>query len=67
MRDDRGADVAGTARAIVDDELLFEPLRQCLRDHARDDIGRDSGGIGHDDAHRPRRIVERRCEPRQRR
>jgi hypothetical protein len=67
LGDDRRADVAGAARPVVDDELLFEPLRQRLSDHARDDVGRDSGGIGHDDAHRPRRIVERHCGPRQRR
>jgi hypothetical protein len=60
--DNRGADIAGAARPVVDDELLLEPLRQRLSNHARDNVGRNSGGIGDDDAHRPRRIVERPCE-----
>ena len=58
--DDFGADIAGRARAVVDDELLAEPLRQRLADEARDDVGRQARRIADDDVHRPRRIIERR-------
>src|SRR5947199_125777 len=66
VRDDRGPDVAGAARAIVHDELLLEPLGECLSDQARDDVGGNSGRVGDDNAHRPRRIIEREGKARQR-
>ena len=51
-----GGDIAASARPVLDDELLAEPLRQPLTDQARDDVGRAAGGEADDDAHRPRRI-----------
>jgi hypothetical protein len=60
-----GGDVGGGARAILDHEILAEPLRQRLRDQARGDVGRTGGGNADDDVHRPCRIIERRRGARQ--
>ena len=60
MRDHLGADVAGGARTIVDDELLPEPLRRRLRNEARDDVWRQTRRITGDNMYRPCRIIERR-------
>jgi hypothetical protein len=37
-----GADIAASTRAVLDNELLAEPLREPLRDQAREDVGRRS-------------------------
>ena len=59
-----GADVARSARPIVDNKLLAEALRQPLRDQACDGVGRPASGVADDDAHRPRRIGLRLREAR---
>src|ERR1041384_7452547 len=56
LGDHLGADVAAGARAILDDELLAEALRQPLTHQARLDVGGPSGRKADDDAHRPRWI-----------
>ena len=48
-----GADIAGGARPIVDDELLAEPLRQIVGDEAGDNVGRGASRIAGHDVHRP--------------
>src|SRR5262245_55622181 len=62
-----GTNVVPAARAVFDDELLTEPLREPWRDEPRDNIGCAGGSGGSDDAHRPRRIGLRLCNTRQRR
>jgi hypothetical protein len=64
MGDDFGADIAGGARPVVNDELLTEALRQRLRDQPRDDVGRYPRRIAGDDAHWSRWIGLRHCDPR---
>ena len=54
-----GGDIARGARPIVDDELLAEVLGQPLAHQPPGDVGPDAGREADDDAHRPRRIVER--------
>ena len=61
--DDLGADIAAGAGPVFDDELLAEPLRQRLSNEARDDVGCIAGRKADDDAHRPRRIGLRPCDP----
>ena len=46
-------EVAVGARAIFHQECLAHRLGQPLRDDARDDVGRASGAVGHEDLHRP--------------
>ena len=53
LRDRLGADVAARAGAILDDELLAEPLREPLTHQARLDVGRPAGGKADDDTHWP--------------
>ena len=65
--DDFGADIAGGARPIVDDELLTEAFRHRLRHQARDNVGRQTGRKTDDDVHRPGRIIERRRAARRQR
>ena len=65
MDDDFGADIAGAAGTIIDDELLAEMLRQRIRQKPRGDVGSDAGGIRHDDADRPRRVIRRAGDARQ--
>src|SRR5262249_57342561 len=59
-----GADVAGTARTVLDDELLAEMLRQPLPYQSGDDVGRAGRPEWHDHAHRSRRISLRRSDAR---
>ena len=59
-----GRDIGAGARAVLDDDLLAEPLRERLADDARDDVGRRAGGKADDQMHRPRRIGIRPCDPR---
>jgi len=54
-RDRLGADVARSARSVLNDEWLAEALGQPLTDQARDDVGRAAGRKADDDAYRPRR------------
>ena len=49
------ADVAGTARAVVDDDLHVPGLREALGRQAADDIGRTARRERDDEAHRLRR------------
>ena len=65
MHDKLGADIAGAAGPVIDDELLAEMLRQRIRQQPRGDVGSDAGRIGHDDAHRPRRVIRRAGDARQ--
>src|SRR5262245_27244177 len=51
-----GADVARSARPVLNDEWLAEALGQPLTDQAREDVGRAAGRKADDDANRPRRI-----------
>jgi hypothetical protein len=45
-----GADIAGGARPVVDNELLAEPMRQIVGDDAGDNVGRGAGGPPPSDA-----------------
>src|SRR5450755_4218581 len=54
--DDLGADIAGSARPILNEQWLAKPLRQPLTDKARQNVARTTGGKADDDADRPRRI-----------
>ena len=65
--DEFGADIAGSARPIVDDELLTEAFRHGLRYQARDNVGRETGRKSDDDMRRPGRIIERRSAARRER
>ena len=67
VHDRFGADVVSGSGLVLDDELLAEPLRQPLRDHARGDVGAAAGREWHDDAHRTRWIGLRHRDARQRR
>src|SRR5712691_10123330 len=51
-----GADVTTRSRAVFDNELLAEPLRQPWSDESRGDVGAPTGCKTHDDTHRPRWI-----------
>src|SRR5262249_30321852 len=64
VRHEIGGDVAASAAAVLDDELLPEALAERLREHARGDIARRAGGKADDDAHRPRRVALRLGDPR---
>ena len=59
-----GADIAGAARPVVDDDGLAEPLREPLADQAREDVTGAAGREADHDAHRPRRIGLRPCNER---
>ena len=54
-RDRLGADVARSARPVLNDEWLSEALGQPLTDQAHEDVGRAAGRKADDDAYRPRR------------
>ena len=58
--DDLGANHAAGAAAIVDDDLLAEPLAEMLRDDAGDDVVDAAGRKRHDQPHRPVRVILRR-------
>src|SRR5262249_137800 len=62
-----GSDVAGSAGAILDDDLLAKPLRQPLTQQAADHVLRAAGGKADEQTHRPRRISLRRSDTRDRR
>jgi hypothetical protein len=51
--DGLGADVGAGARAIFNDELLTQPLRQPLPDEPRGNVRRAGWSDRHDQAHRP--------------
>ena len=63
VRHEIGGDVAAGAAAVLDDELLAQPLGERLREHARGDVARGARTEADDDAHRPRRIALRLGEP----
>ena len=50
-----GADVAGAAGPVVDDDGLTEPLREPLADQAREHVTGAAGREADHDAHRSRR------------
>ncbi len=56
VHDRFGGDVAAGAGAVLDDELLAEPVRQPLRHQPRHDVERAAGGEPDDYPHRPRWI-----------
>src|SRR5262249_57393954 len=58
------SDMAAGTRPVLNDELLTEPLGEPLTYYARDDVNRLARGKSDDDAHRPRRIGLRPCDPR---
>ena len=53
FRDDTAAYRSARARAVVDDDLLPDPLGELYRYHARGDIGLPAGRETDDDADRP--------------
>jgi len=53
VHDRLGADIAAGARAIFNDELLTQPLRQPLPDEPRGNVRRAGWSERHDQAHRP--------------
>ena len=53
------ADIAAGADVVLDHDRLAELLRQILAEEARDGIVGSAGGERNDEAHRPRRIIER--------
>ncbi len=57
--DGLGADIGAAAGPVVDDHRLAEPLGQPLSHQARNEVGGAAGRIGHDPAHRPRRVALR--------
>jgi len=63
-RDRLQSQIAATARPIVNDDGVAEPLRQRLTDKARADVRRAAGGNEDDQRHRPRRIGSRPRKPR---
>ena len=48
MRHHRGADIGAGAAAVLDDNLLTDPLRYRLRDQARNDVEGAAGRNGDD-------------------
>jgi hypothetical protein len=62
--DNFGADTAASARPVLNDEVLSEPLRQPLAREPREDVRRVTGRESNDEAHRSRRISIRPCGPR---
>ena len=62
LHDRLGADIAASARPVLNDEGLAEPLRQPLPYQAREDVVRATSRKGGDQAHRPGRIGLRVCE-----
>ncbi len=59
FRDDVGAEIAGGAAAVVDDDRLAELRRQRLDDDARNDVGAAARRIRDDELDRPGGIVLR--------
>src|SRR5579864_5764228 len=65
IHDGLGGDVRACTWPVLDDEWLAKLLRQPLPHQTRDDVVASAGGKPNDPAHRPRRIIERRCNARQ--
>src|SRR5262249_25957651 len=59
-----GGDGAGSARSVLDYELLAQPVRQPLSHQACGDVGGSASRKADDNADRPRRIGLRPCYPR---
>ena len=57
LRDDARADGAAGARAVVDDELLLQRIRQFRRHHTRHGIDTAARRIRHDQGHRAGGII----------
>src|SRR5215475_532602 len=51
-----GSDIVAATRAVFDDELLAQPLREPWSDEPRDNVRRTGGTRGGNDAYWPRRI-----------
>ena len=51
-------EIVPRARAILDDELLAEPLAQPVAEKPRQDVGRPARRIANDNVGRPDRIVD---------
>src|SRR5262249_27728252 len=64
LHDRFGGDIAGSARPVLDYELVAKSLRQPLTHEACDDVGSPASRKADDDAHRPRRIDLRRRDAR---
>jgi hypothetical protein len=62
--DNLGSNIAPSSRPVVDDKLLPELLRQRLSNQARDNVGCGPGREADNEAHRPRRVIERTCDAR---
>src|SRR5262249_17423602 len=58
------ADVCVGTGDILNIELLSELLGESLGGEPRKNVGRAAGREGYDHTHRPRRIIERRCDAR---
>ena len=67
IHDCLGGDIAAGAGAVLDDELLAEPLRQALTHEPRQDVGDTAGRIADDQFHGPRGISPSRCDTRKNR
>ncbi len=64
LHDRLGGDSAGSARSVLDYELLAQPVRQPLSHQACRDVGGSASRKADDNADRPRRIGLRPCYPR---
>ena len=62
-----GRQIGAGAGLVLGDKLLAEAIRQRLRDQARGNVGRTARRVADDEAHRPRRIIQRRRGARQNR
>src|SRR5262245_5569381 len=67
LHDALSGNIARSPWAVLDDELLTEPLRQPLTDQPCDDVAGAASGKADDNAHRPCRIGLRLRNPRDRR
>ena len=56
LGDERCADAAGSASAVLDHERLAQRLLQMRLEETRDDVGAATGRKRHNDAHRAVRI-----------
>src|SRR5262245_43914314 len=64
LHDALSGNIARSTWAVLDDELLTEPLRQPLTDQPCDDVAGAASGKADDNAHRPGRIGLRPSEAR---
>ncbi|MFZ3351486.1 MAG: hypothetical protein WA268_11530 [Xanthobacteraceae bacterium] len=51
LRDEFGTDIAASARPVIDDDGLAEPIGEPLRHDAGENIGATASGQRDDDAH----------------